>query len=168
MLNKGGLWDRFDSTEIQWNTVPHLFVICQKTRLNKKTPQKNLYHQKTLLCVWLLLITCMTKTKSNISIHTKWISKWSWLETNTIHGFIFVAVYIFLELFICMKLKSLQNFTNIWARLFKTNEVVNVSLNFQTIISEIFQCFLLKKCEKRLQSKPSLLFSTENISVIGQ
>ena len=35
------------------------------------------------------------------------------------------------------------------ARLFKTNNVfVNVSLNFQTPISEKHQYFLLKKCEK--------------------
>ena len=34
-----------------------------------------------------------------------------------------------------------------------TTSLVNVSLNFQTLISEICQYFLLKKCEKLLQCK---------------
>ena len=32
-----------------------------------------------------------------------------------------------------------------WARLFKTNDVVNILLNFQKLISKICQYFLLKK-----------------------
>ena len=32
-----------------------------------------------------------------------------------------------------------------------TTSLVNVSLKFQTLISEIWQYFLLKKCEKLLQ-----------------
>ena len=39
----------------------------------------------------------------------------------------------------------------IWFRLFKTNDVlVNISLKFQTLISDICQIFLLKKCKKLL------------------
>ena len=34
-----------------------------------------------------------------------------------------------------------------------TTSLVNVSLKFQTLISEICQYFLLKKCEKLLQCK---------------
>ena len=47
-----------------------------------------------------------------------------------------------------------------WARLFKLMSLVNVSLKFQTLISEIRQYFLLKKCEKLLQcsAKASLIF----------
>ena len=47
--------------------------------------------------------------------------------------------------------------------------LVNISLKFQTLISEISQYFLLKKCEKLLQksTKASLIFSTKNISVFG-
>ena len=50
-----------------------------------------------------------------------------------------------------------------------TTSLVNVSLKFQTLISEIFQYFLLKKCEKLLQcsAKASLIFSTKNFSVFG-
>ena len=49
----------------------------------------------------------------------------------------------------------------LWARLFKINDVVvNVSLKFQTLISDIRQYFLSKKCEK-------LIFSTKNFSVFG-
>ena len=33
-----------------------------------------------------------------------------------------------------------------------TTSLVNVSLNFQKLISQICQCFLLKKCEKLLHS----------------
>ena len=42
------------------------------------------------------------------------------------------------------------------ARLFKTKEIVNISLKFQTLISEIRQYFLLKKCEKFLSCFSSL------------
>ena len=42
-----------------------------------------------------------------------------------------------------------------------TMSLVNVSLKFQTLISNICQYFLLKKCEKLL------IFSTKNISVFG-
>ena len=42
--------------------------------------------------------------------------------------------------------------------------LVNVLLKFQTYISQIRQYFLLKKCEKLLQS---LIFSTKNFSVFG-
>ena len=45
--------------------------------------------------------------------------------------------------------------------------LVNVSLEFQTLISDICQYFLLKKCEKLLQYNASLIFSTKNISVFG-
>ena len=50
-----------------------------------------------------------------------------------------------------------------------TTSLVNISLKFQTLISEIFQYFLLKKCEKLLHcsAKASLIFSTKNISVFG-
>ena len=46
-----------------------------------------------------------------------------------------------------------ENQTRAW--LFKTNvrSLVNVSVKFQMLISEIFQYFLLKKCEKLLQCK---------------
>ena len=43
--------------------------------------------------------------------------------------------------------------------------LVNVSLNFQKLISQIGQYFLLKKCEKL--AKASLIFSTKNFSVFG-
>ena len=43
--------------------------------------------------------------------------------------------------------------------------LVNVSLNFQKLISQICQYFLLKKCEKLLQC--FLNFSTKNFSVFG-
>ena len=50
----------------------------------------------------------------------------------------------------CMTSLSVYN----WARLFETNDVVvNVSLKFQTLISNICQYFLLKKCV--------LIFSTK-------
>ena len=45
-----------------------------------------------------------------------------------------------------------------WAQLVKTNDVVNISLKFQMLMSQIGQYFLLlKNCEKH--------FSTKNISV---
>ena len=46
-----------------------------------------------------------------------------------------------------------------------TTSLVNVSLKFQMLISQICQYFLLRKCEKR--AKASLIFSTKNISVFG-
>ena len=48
-----------------------------------------------------------------------------------------------------------------WARFFSklTTSLVNVSLKFQMLISEICQYFLVKKCEKLL------IFSPKNISV---
>ena len=50
-----------------------------------------------------------------------------------------------------------------------TTSLVNVSLKFQTLISEICQYFLLKKCKKLLQcsAKASHIFSTKNISVLS-
>ena len=44
-----------------------------------------------------------------------------------------------------------------------TISLVNKTLDFQTLISEICQYFLLKKCEKL--AKAFLIFSTKNISV---
>ena len=46
-----------------------------------------------------------------------------------------------------------------------TTSLVNTSLKFQTLISQIRQYFLLKKCEKL--AKASHIFSTKNISVFG-
>ena len=37
-----------------------------------------------------------------------------------------------------------------------TTSLVNVSLKFQTLISQICQYFLLKKCEKLLQCKKNI------------
>ena len=50
-----------------------------------------------------------------------------------------------------------------------TTSLVNISLKFQKLFSQICQCFLLKKCEKLLQciAKASLIFSTKNFSVFG-
>ena len=48
-----------------------------------------------------------------------------------------------------------------------TTSLVNVSLKFQTLISEIRQYFLLKKCEKLLHCKSFSHFSTKNISIFG-
>ena len=49
-----------------------------------------------------------------------------------------------------------------------TTSLDNVSINFQMVISEIRQYFLLKKCEKRLHCKSfSHFFSTKNISTFG-
>ena len=46
--------------------------------------------------------------------------------------------------------------------------LVNVSLNFQKLISQICQYFLLKKYEKLLQcAKASLILLTKNLSVFG-
>ena len=46
-----------------------------------------------------------------------------------------------------------------------TTLLVKVSLNFQTLISQICQYFLLKKCEKFLHCKSFSHFFQENISV---
>ena len=43
--------------------------------------------------------------------------------------------------------------------------LVNVSLKFQTLISNICQYFLLEKCEKLLQCKSFSHFFNKNISV---
>ena len=48
-----------------------------------------------------------------------------------------------------------------------TTLLINVSLKFQIIISQIRQYFLLKKCEKLLHCKASPIFSTKNITVFG-
>ena len=48
-----------------------------------------------------------------------------------------------------------------------TTSLVNISLKFQTLISEVCQYFLLKKCEKLLQCKSFSHFSTKNVSVFG-
>ena len=48
-----------------------------------------------------------------------------------------------------------------------TTSLVNVSLNFQKLISLICQYFLLKKCEKLLQSKSFFHFFNKKISVFG-
>ena len=48
-----------------------------------------------------------------------------------------------------------------------TTSLVNISLNFQKLISQICQYFLLKKSEKLLQCKRFSHFSTKNISVFG-
>ena len=61
-----------------------------------------------------------------------------------------------------------------------TTSLDNVSLNFQKLISQIYQYFWLKKCEKLLHcksfsqnvrsfciAKASLMFSTKNFSVFG-
>ena len=48
-----------------------------------------------------------------------------------------------------------------------TTLLVNVSLKFQTLISQICHYFLLKKIEKLWQCKTSLTFSTKNFSVLG-
>ena len=45
--------------------------------------------------------------------------------------------------------------------------LVNVWLKFQTLISQICQYFLLKKCEKLLQCKNFSHFFNKNISVFG-
>ena len=47
-----------------------------------------------------------------------------------------------------------------------TMSLVNVLLKFQTLISEICQYFLMKKCEKLLH-KASLIFSAKNVRVFG-
>ena len=46
-----------------------------------------------------------------------------------------------------------------------TTSLINVLLKFQTLISQICQYFLLKKCGSFCIAKASLIFSTKNISV---
>ena len=48
-----------------------------------------------------------------------------------------------------------------------TTSLVNVSLKFQTLRSEISQYFLLKKCEKLLQCKSFSYFFNKNFSIFG-
>ena len=48
-----------------------------------------------------------------------------------------------------------------------TMSLVNVSLKFQTLIFNICQYVLLKKCEKLLQCKSFSHFFKKNISVFG-
>ena len=50
-----------------------------------------------------------------------------------------------------------------------TTSLVNDSLKFQTLISQICQYFLSKKCEKLLHciAKASLIFSTKNFIVFA-
>ena len=48
-----------------------------------------------------------------------------------------------------------------------TTSLVNVSLKFQMLISEIHQYFLLKNVRSFCSAKASLIFSTKNISVFG-
>ena len=48
-----------------------------------------------------------------------------------------------------------------------TTSLVNVSLKFQTRISEIRHYFLVKKCEKLLPCKSFSCFFNKNISVFG-
>ena len=48
-----------------------------------------------------------------------------------------------------------------------TTSLVNVSLKFQMLISEIRHYFLLKKCKKLLHCKSFSHFSKKNISVLG-
>ena len=45
--------------------------------------------------------------------------------------------------------------------------LVNVSLKFQTLISEIRQYFLLKKCEQLLHCKSFSHIFNKNVSVFG-
>ena len=47
-----------------------------------------------------------------------------------------------------------------------TTSLVNISLKFQTLISQICQYFLLKKCEKLLQCKSFSQFFQQKISVV--
>ena len=49
-----------------------------------------------------------------------------------------------------------------------TTSLVNISLNFQKLISQICKYFLLKKCEKLLHCKSfSLIFLTKKFCVFG-
>ena len=44
-----------------------------------------------------------------------------------------------------------------------TTSLVNISLNFQTLVSRVCRYFLLKKCS----AKASLIFSTKNFTVFS-
>ena len=48
-----------------------------------------------------------------------------------------------------------------------TTSLVNVSLKFQMLISEICHYFLLKKCEQLLQCKSFSRFFNKNFSAFG-
>ena len=48
-----------------------------------------------------------------------------------------------------------------------TTSLVNISIKFQTLISEICQYFLLKECEKLLQCKSFSHFFNKNIGAFG-
>ena len=48
-----------------------------------------------------------------------------------------------------------------------TMSLVNVSLKFQMLVSQICQYFLLKNVRSFCTAKASLIFSTKNISVFG-
>ena len=48
-----------------------------------------------------------------------------------------------------------------------TMSLVNISLNFQKLISLMCQYFLLKNCEKLMHCKSFSHFSTKNFSVFG-
>ena len=48
-----------------------------------------------------------------------------------------------------------------------TTSLVNVSLNFQKLMSQICQYFLLKNVRSFCSAKASLIFSTKNFSVFG-
>ena len=43
-----------------------------------------------------------------------------------------------------------------WAGLFKTNDTVSKQFQIQMLISEICQCFMLKKCEQLLHQISSM------------
>ena len=55
----------------------------------------------------------------------------------------------------------------VWARLFQTNEpaLANVSIKFQTLLSDIRQYICRKKCEKLAVQKLLSVFFNKNISV---
>ena len=47
---------------------------------------------------------------------------------------------------ICFRIVPvIPSYLELWARLFKTNDAVNVSLKFQTLISQIRQYFFVEK-----------------------
>ena len=48
-----------------------------------------------------------------------------------------------------------------------TTSLVNVTLKFETYVSEIRQYFLLEKVRSFCTAKASLIYSTKNISVFG-
>ena len=53
---------------------------------------------------------------------------------------------------------------NFWTRFFKTNSIICQRF-VNILVSQICQYFLLKKCEKLLQSKSCPHFSNKKISV---